>query len=209
MLQVIMSILLSIIAVGCGTPRYVDYFPYHDDGTAKPKLAVMPIKDSTQNPLAWDITEEISEGLFYELMGSGEVYMVSPKEMGPGWAQKESIDFFSNDELCFKEFHNTDFIVFMEIVDRKVTACDPCVPSNLTLFISIRIKIVDTRCCEPKIVLYEVFRTGYTGIQSNAEYENSICWNHPSYLKTYCGRAHQRIICSLTKRIEEVIWSVK
>jgi hypothetical protein len=209
MLRIIAFILLSLIAVGCGAPRYIDYFPYHDDGTPKPKLAIMPIMDNSQNSLAWDLTEEISDGIYYELMSSGEVYMVSPKEMGQGWSKKYDIDFFSNDISYVKDFQNTDFIISMEIIDRKITACDLCVPNNLTLFISIRIKILDIRFCEPKIVLYEVFRTDYTGIQTNAYDENNICWKDQTYLKTYCGRAHQSIICSLSKRIEKVIWSVK
>lgn len=209
MLQIIVSILLSLIAVGCGAPRYVDYFPYHDDGTPKPKLAIMPIIDSTQNSIGWDFKEEIADGIYYELMSSGEVYMVSPRDMGPGWAKKDTINFFSNDVSYVGDFQNTDFIISMEIIDRKITACDQCVPNNLTLFISIRIKILDIRFCEPKIVLYEVFKTGYTGIRADAEYENNICWNDETYQKTYFGRAHKRIICSLSKRLEEVIWSVK
>lgn len=208
MLQIILSAMLSLIAVGCG-PRYVDYFPYHDDGTQKPKVALMPIIDSTQSQLAWDLTEEISDGIFYELMNSGEVYVVPPKEIGPGWMKKETINFFSDDVSYVGDFQNTDFIVSAEIIERSIVACNPCAPSNLTMTVRLRIKILDIRYCEPKIVLYEVFKTCYTGIQMNGNVQNGICWKDAGYPRTYCGIAHQRLICNLAKRLEEVIWSVK
>jgi hypothetical protein len=209
MLQVVMSVFLALVAMGCGGQRYVDYFPCHDDGTPKPKLALMPILDSTQCSLPWDLTEEIADGIYYELMNSGEIYMVSAKEMGPGWMKRDSIDFFSNDYSYAADFNNTDFIVSMEIIERSIVACDPCTPSNLTLTMRIRIKILDVRFCEPKVVLYEVFKTSFSGIQINGNIENGIYWKDENYSKTLCGRGHQRIICILTKRLEEVIWSLK
>lgn len=205
MLKYIIFSLMALAFVGCG-PRYVDYFPYHDDGTVKPKVALMPIIDS-QNQLPWDFTEEISDGIYYELMNSGEIYMVSPKEMGAGWMKKDSIDFFSCEDYSYAtDFCNTDFIVSMEIIERSLV---PCPPSSQTIFVRIRIKILDIRYCEPKVVLYEVFKTSYTGIQKDCGVEGGICWRSESYPKSYCGMGHQRIICNLTKRLEEVIWSIK
>jgi hypothetical protein len=208
MLQLVISAFLVLVTMGCGGPRYVDYFPCHDDGTPKPKVAIMPIVNSTPD-LSWDLTEEIYDGIYYELMNSGEVYLVSPKEMGTGWNNRNSVDFFSDDYSFAADFNNTDFIVSMEVIERSVRACDPCVPNSLTMTMRIRIKILDIRFCEPKIVLYEIFKTSFTGIQKDAGLENEICWNNERYSKTFCGRAHQRIICILTKRLEEVIWSLK
>lgn len=167
----------------------------------------MPILNSTVD-LPWDITEEIYDGLYYELMNNGEIYLVSPREIGAGWANRDQIDFFSNDYSYVSDFHNTDFIVSMEVIERSICAYDPCMPNNLTLTMRLRIKILDIRYCEPKIVLYEIFKTSYIGIQRNA-CENEICWKDERYLKTFCGKAHERVIYILTKRLEEVIWSIK
>ena len=164
MFQFVISAFLSLIVMGCGGPRYVDYFPYHDDGTLKPKVALMPIFDASQNALSWSLSEEISDGIYYELMNSGEFYVVSPREMGPGWMNRHSIDFFSNEDTSFvQEFKNTDFIVAMEIIERSCVLCDLCThaikpfpdshPSNLNMTVRIRIKIMDIRSCTPKIVL--------------------------------------------------------
>jgi hypothetical protein len=219
MLRIVLSALLTLIAVGCGGPRYVDYFPYHDDGTLKPKVALMPILDSSQCVLPWDFTEEISEGIYYELMNSGEFYVVAPKEMGPGWLKRDQINFFDNDYSYVNDFKNTDFIVAMEVMERSVLPCDPCTlaakqcpdshPSNRTLTWRIRIKIIDIRYCEPKVVLYEVFKTCYSATPGKDGTDGEICWKSEGYGKSYCGLGHQRLINTLTKRLEEVIWSAK
>lgn len=210
MLQLVFSFILSLIAVGCGAPRYVDYFPYHDDGTVKPKVAFVQISDSSQCNLPWDFSEEVFDGLYYELMDKGEFYVVSPREIGPGWQKRDAIDFFGNQDYSYvQDFQNTDFIIAMEILERSVVACDPCHPNNLNLTVRIRIKILDIRCCEPKIVLYEVFKTCYSGIRSKACVEEGICWRNDYYPKSFCGLAHQRVIKTLANRLDEVIWSVK
>lgn len=218
MLQVVISALLIFIGVGCGGPRYVDYFPYHDDGTIKPKVALMPILDSSQNGLSWDISAEISEGIYYELMNSGKYYVVSPNEMGPGGIKSDQMDFFSK-EPDLSGFDKTDFIVAMEIIERSITSCNPCTqeikyypdnhPCNFIMTMRIRIKIIDIRYCEPRIVLYEVFKTTYSGTEENYDFEDETCWKSSAYSKSYCGRAHKRVIRNLTKRLEEVIWSSK
>lgn len=205
MLKYVIFSLLALVSVGCG-PRYVEYFPYHDDGTLKPKIALMPIIDSSQNELPWQFTDEVADGIYYEFMNTGEFYMVSPKEMGAGWMKRDSIDFFSCDNSYAADFCNTDFIVSMEIIERSLAFCPPC---SQTVNVRIRIKILDIRCCEPKVVLYEVFKTSYTGIQKDCGVEGGIYWKSEGYPRSYCGLAHQRIICNLTKRLEEVIWSVK
>lgn len=208
MLQVLITGFLALITMGCGGPRYIDYFPCYDDGTTKPKVALMPIANLTI-PLPWDLSEEIYDKIYYELMNSGEIYLVSPKEMGMGWTKRNSIDLFSNDYSYVGDFNHTDFIVSMQVIERSIRACDSCAPNNLTMTMRIRIKILDARFCEPKIVLYEIFKTSYTGIQKDADFENEICWKDEIYPKTFCGKGHQRIISILTKRLEEVIWSLK
>lgn len=216
MFQIVISAFLSLMVVSCGGPRYVDYFPYHDDGTLKPKIALMPILDTSCNELPWDISEEISDGIYYELMNSGEFYVVAPREMGLGWAKRNEIDFFTNDYSYVGDFDHTDFIVAMEIIERSITPCNSCsltsrecYPINQTMTTRIKIKIIDIRYCEPKIVLYEVFKTCYTAMPAKGYADGEICWRDPGYSKSFCGTAHQRLIQNLTNRLEEVIWSAR
>lgn len=216
MLRIAVSILMTLIVVGCG-PRYVDYFPYYDDGTPKPKVALMPIIDSSNSQFPWDISEEISQGIYYELMNSGEFYVLAPQEIGPAWAKRDQIDFFDTDMSFVSDFRNTDFIVAMELIEHSTTPCDPCMaavrqhpscyPLNRVMTMRVRIKIIDVRCETPKIVLYEVLKSCYTGMTQSET--TQLCWGEPGYYRTSCGIAHQRLVSKLTRRLEEVIWSVK
>lgn len=211
---------ITLIAVACGGPRYVDYFPYHDDGTPKPKVALMPILDSSDAGLSWDMTEELSQGIYTQLMNSGEFYVPTPREIGPVAAKCGDLDFFASELPCVREFANTDFIVAMEVIEHSVALCDPCsqvkrplecsMPSNRTLSIRVRIKVIDIRCEKPKIVLYEIFKTCYTLTQSRSGLDcDNICWGAEDYEKTPYGIAHDRLIRNLSARLEEVIWSVR
>ena len=225
MLRILLLPILSILAcviTACGAPHYVDYFPYHDDGTLKPKVALIPIIDSSSNELSWNVSEELSQGVFYQLMDSGEFYVPSPKEIGPVWGKVRNIDFFNGDFLYAQDFHNTDFIVAMELIEHSTSPSElplslpstkyskQCVAVNRQLTARIRIKIIDIRCNTPKTVLYEVFKTSYALAPSKNGIDcTQITWQTEGYDKTPCGIAHERLIRNLAARLEEVIWSVK
>lgn len=220
MFRIAIAALISIVAVACGGPRYVDYFQYHDDGTPKPKVAILPIIDSTHSGLGWDMTDEISQGIYYQLMNSGEFFVPSVTEMGPAASKVDQVDIFGTDLSYASEFTNTDFIVALELIEHTISPINtgnnsnkrfPTLsPCNRSLSIRVRIKIIDIRCQTPKIVLYEIFKTCYLLTPSkNINDCDSIGWGAPGYEKTPCGIAHDRLIRNLTARLEEVIWSVK
>lgn len=207
MFHVVLSALFALMAVSCGGPHYVDYFPYHDDGTPKPKVALIPVIDSSPSKLPWDVSLELSEGIYNELMNSGEIYVMVPQEIGPVWAKRDTIAFFGNDMTFCQEFRNADFIVAMEFIDQQMVASGPC---NNLLSMRIRLKVLDVRCEKPRVVLYEIVKAEYllAPNRSSDEYEE-ICWGNAGYNKTPCGILHQRMISNLTRRLNEVLWSAK
>jgi hypothetical protein len=216
MLQAILSAMIALITIGCGGPRYVDYFPYHDDGTPKPRVALMNIVDSSHSGLPWNVSEELSQSLYYELMNSGQLYVLSPVEVGPIWAKQESTDFFDGEMSFIADFCNVHYIVALELVEHSTIPCDPCIlaskpfpecyPTNRLMNMRVRIKIIDIRGPEPKVVLYEILRNSYV-ISPSADcvdYEKVHCGCQGFHL-TPCGKMHQRLIRSLSARIEEVL----
>lgn len=226
MIRILLASLISVLAVSCSGPRYVDYFPYHDDGTPKPKVALMPIVvASSVEPTS--IGEEISEGIYYQLMNSGEFYVPTLNEMGVTASSFEEVNILAADISSIKCFANTDFLVGMEVIEHSLNNVDPgsqanfqvCSGSaaNRQLSMRVRIKIVDIRYSTPKIVLYEIFKTSYSLSQLKASLsqskttgdQNLIAWGEPGYENTPFALAHDRLIKSLTARLEEVIWSCK
>lgn len=74
--EVIMRfIILMLLLAGCSGPRYADFFPYHDDGTIKPKvefLPLMPIEESDK-----ELAEYIQGIMLWDAMDSGELFVCS------------------------------------------------------------------------------------------------------------------------------------
>lgn len=214
---ILLSILMTMIAVACSGPRYVDYFPYHDDGKPKPKVALMPIIDRSNSGLPWNVSEELSQGLYYELMNSGELYVMSQQECGPGWEKRESCDFFGNDLSFAQQFGNADFVVAMELIDHSTMSCTSrvstgpeCHPYNSVLCLRVRVRVIDLRCDTPRVALYEIVKGSVTVAPPNDQINYEVnCWGSKSYSVTPCATAHQRLICSLATKLEEVIWTAR
>lgn len=212
-------IILALVVTACNGPHYIDYFPYHDDGTPKPKVVVIPLVDSSNCELPWNVSEEITVGIHQQLMDSGEFYVPSPSEVGPVWGSIRQINLFTADlsnENLHRDFTNTDYIIALELIEHSTRQETPCVgkrgfkccAANRLLTTRVRIKIIDIRCNAPKIVLYEVFKTCYALTPSTGAIDlGEIAWGSPGYEKTPCGIAHERLIRSLAARFEEVIWS--
>lgn len=220
MLHIMLSAFITmLLAVGCGGPRYVDYFPYHDDGTPKPRVALMPVIDASQSGLPWDISEEITQELYYDLMDHGELYVLTPEEVGPAWTSRGTIDFFGND-LCFvRDFCNTDFIVALELIEHSTAPCDEagtptsaseCHSYNNILTMRMRVRVIDIRRPQPRNVLYEIVKSSYivTPPYDKINY-NEICWGSKRFPTSPCGTVHQRMVKNLTSRLEGVIWSAR
>lgn len=206
MFRIIFASLISIMAVSCSGPRYIDYFPYHDDGTPKPKVVLMPIyvADCVEPK---NIDEELSDGIYYQLMNSGEFYVPSLYEIGISKDNLEKINIFSCDLNNISGFSNTDFLVGMEVIEHSISNVKS---TNCQLSMRVRIKIVDIRCQTPKIVLYEIFKTCYTLSDSNVNFDFcGVPRGQQGYENTPYGLAHERLIRNLTARLEEVIWSAK
>lgn len=219
MLQVLISAVFSmLLLVGCGGPRYIDYFPYHDDGTPKPRVAVMPIIDSSQSGLTWDVSKELSDELYYSLMDSGQLYVLSPSEMGTNYPHPS--DLFGSDLTVTREVCNTDFIVALELIDHSVVPCtqaDSQVnskgvyhPFNNVVNLSMRVRVIDVRRQTPRVILYEVLKCGYVITPSNNGIDYStVCYGSNEFVKTPYGIAHQRMTKNLSTRLEGIIQSTR
>lgn len=217
MLKYVSSLFLMIVAVACG-PRYVDYFPYHDNGCPKPRVALMPVIDSSQSGLPWSISEELSQSIYYSLMDSGELYVLTPKEVGPGWQKKDTIDFFGTDTSFTNDFCNADFIVAMELIEHSTAPCDAvditgrsfpgCHPIGNVLTLRMRVKILDIRGDKPRVALYEIVKSGYTIKPScyNVDYSQSG-WGTVEFSTTPCAVVHRRMVQNISTRIEQAIRS--
>lgn len=204
MTRILLTFLFALCFTACSGPRYSDYFPYHDDGVPKPKIVLMPILDRANPSLPWSISEELTDSLYYSLMNSGELYVLSPEEIGSAYTQCSADDFFGNHLNSCKKFCNADFIVAIEIIEHRVVDDPSCSPCNRMLNLKARVKAIDVRCSQPSVVLFEIIGANYktTSPCDKIDYEQ-YPWGSNNYCKTPCYTAHTRLVQNITNRLEQ------
>lgn len=210
MLKILISLFISIIAMGCG-PRYVDYFPYHEDGRPKPSVAIVPVMTSCEVDVPWDISQELTNNIRYEIMNNGELYLLSQEEVSNKIAQMGGVDFFTKESQFANNFCGTDFIVLIEFMGQRycdaysVAGCpvpfSPCREMEL----KTRIKVVDLRR-GARIVQQEIMADRYLVTPefagANGRFPNA---GPEAYQKSSLGNAYQRMVCNVVAKLERVI----
>lgn len=215
MVRTIFTLLVTLLMVGCG-PRYIDYFPFHDDGTPKPKVALLAVIDTTQVCIPWDVSREINDRLRYQAMCNGELFLLSENEVAGRLQGSELFNYFDTDFSYVSRFGGSDYVVALELIEHDVVPYEKgmCL-SNLPmqkyrwqaiLQMKLRLRVIDVRCNKPKILLQEIFASDYA-IPLGCEYlDYSRCgWGSSAFADTPWGRAHARMISDLVCRIETVI----
>lgn len=215
MLKFFISAVLLMTLAACG-PRYVDFFPYHDDGTLKPRLAIIPLTDLTDCDLPWDISCELTESLRENLKYSGEIYVLSQQEVSMALEKSRDYDYFGRDLSFVENFGNTDFVVAMELIQHDIISYENwcllpqssalCPPSGSVLMTKIRLKVFDVREDCPRTVLHEIFTCSHAFSQRDEVKIGAYTWGSQDYEKSPCCIAHRKMICDLSKRLEEVTW---
>lgn len=216
----LLMLMIALVVTSCG-PRYVDYFPYLEDGTCKPCVALLPIKDCASGNVAWDLSEEISSIIKYRMRDNGALFLASDKSVEKITSRIGDVNYFGND-LCFTEqFMNCDFIVAMEIIDHSIVpyergkfsplysiASGKC---NSVLSIKVRLRIIDVQDEDhPHIALQEIFESNHMIPRESEHLDYSIDpWGSNAYLRTPFGMAHQRLAKDLVDRIESITWAAK
>ena len=207
------SFFLLVWIVGCG-PRYVDYFPYHDDGTPKPRVVILPIVDSSEAGLSWSPSEGLMRILHEELMDSGRCFVLSEEEMGPARTTIMNTDFLNSD-LPGISCSFADFVVALELIEHDLLPCEnkilPCPPStmcNCMFMTKIRIKIVDTRRAIPHVILHEIISKTYRVPKEYSRwFHENVCSDDAKNFQTLFYNAHYPIMCDVAQRIDSEVMS--
>lgn len=208
MQRLLLATLLSVLTLGCGGPRYADYFPYHDDGRPKPQVALLPIVDHSGKNLPWDLSCETTEGLRYEIRNRGLLFLFS-EEQAQEWLTQGKVDFFTSEETLARVFGGTDYIVLIEFLEHECIPYRPPgiehsnLPPQTLLAMKVRVKVVDLHLRCPRVVLQEVITRCFT----NPCAPSSNLMEADAYTIAVIQKAHQQFLSSLAERIQEVICS--
>ena len=154
---------LGLLA-GCGGARYGDFFLYRDDGTVKPKVAIIPI-------ISWEKTDGMKEAslkhsILSQICDNGELFCYSDEEIAIVLNRSQNCSDFNALASCFRP---ADFVVEILIVQDSCVPSKslaiPCIRDNpLEHIVKVRLQILDIRSNPSKRVLFETIEQRETVI---------------------------------------------
>jgi len=203
---------LSLLA-GCGKYSSTnEQVLFHDDGLAKPKLAIVKVIDSSSHSLEWNLSVELTEFLIENLYSTERFYLTDDFHL-IGNEQLKSMELspYSDDMRWLLEMNtSSEFVLFTEVLNHHIEV--PTHPSYnpldhiKTLHLSLRVCVLDIRKHTPKVILQETIHKNFSIPFSFGKYEeegSTISKN--AFALSPLGLAHKSIISEAAKEIEDYI----
>jgi hypothetical protein len=105
-----------------------------------------------------------------------------------------------------REFQNEEFVAFLELVEHEFV---PVKTSN-NLNMAVRLRVVDLRPAQPKIVLQETIRDSYFVPNTLIPNDYSVeVWGTDAYKKSPMGIAHSMLVQEIASRISDYVLLAK
>jgi hypothetical protein len=190
----LIALLALLLTTGCGGgPRYADYFPQYDDGTPKPKVAFVPMINHTA--VQSDLNQKLTEKIRYRTKDNGDLFLFSEGEVAAMRTNAGPIDILGTDLSYSKSFAGADFVVLTELVEHAIQPADAGANATQNLLsVKVRVKVVDVRRTQPRVIMQEIFQTSHRVVDPNIDN------NRYTY---------DRVTNDIVTRLENVIWSAK
>lgn len=209
---------LSILSLLCGcTCGYRDTALYQPSGRQKPIVAVLPVIDNTEKTnLKWDLSHELTDEIRKRVFESKKIYLLrdgSSLEVAEMLSTPNPKNISAAATKCLGA---AEFVVVAEIIEQEEAkygfASDDSVRSEVgsILSLALRVRVLDVRRGTPKVILQEVLDNDYVISRAymNCDY-SKMAWGTEAFTRTPMGMAHNRLIRTLTSRIESYIESVQ
>ncbi len=187
---------------------------FHEDGRAKPIVAVVPVCDRSDSRLTWSLGDEFTHNIHQYLSKRDQFCLRSIDEVHTTMSYlTESQNPFSVDTQWIKQaFEGNEFVVFTEFVEHDVhpkqsqeRLIDKITPSS-ELTMTMRIRIFDLRSGTPKIVLQELVQEDYLIPKPSIEHiSNPEHWKRITFKASPLGLAHSALIKEVGRRIESYV----
>jgi hypothetical protein len=200
--------LLTLAAVSCSNDQSTAQVSlFHEDGRAKPTVAVAAMLDTTSFDVSWSVSEELTDGISNQLARTGQI-IVHNQEESPFTDNPFSADL----SWMKREFQGHEFVAFLELVEHEFapvkTTADQEGSSNLNA--AVRVRVVDLRGATPKIVLQEMVKNSYFVPKTLIPNDYSIeTWGTDAYQKSPMGVAHAILVNEISSRISDYILLAK
>lgn len=207
------AVICGLLAAACGTRNTELFSRYHENGIAKPVIAVASMIDTTSFDAPWSISEELTSTIIGQISKKGSVFVHSRED----YPFAES-PFGQDLSWVKREFNDQEFVLFLELVEHEnvpakmKTAPKGVAPQELStnLNMAVRVRVVDLRGQSPKIVLQELVRESYYIPKSllPTDYAQAV-WGTEEYRQSPMGIAHAQIADAIVARVNDYVMLAK
>lgn len=205
------ALVIGLIAFGCQRTQYSETTRYHEDGRAKPVVAVASMIDTSSFDAPWSLSEELTSMIVRQIASSGQIYVKEQEDFS------SSENPFGNDLSWMKrEFSSNEFVVFLELVEHGAVPASKqkknLPPQEISTYLNmgVRLRVIDLRAATPKIVLQEMVRDNYFIPKTLLPTDYSvITWGTEEYKKSPMGIAHAQLVQDICSRVHDYILLAK
>jgi len=181
--------------------------------SGKPMVALVPVIDHSHSDLTWNLSDELSRSVRKRLLQNGNFYLIGEEKVQAVTKKltDENDPFGPNIGWIKKAFGQNEFVVFMELIEhdevplyasKEIAAQDSAAELNMTM----RVRVLDLRGAEPKIVLQElVHDTQHIPRQFTKANFYQVPWGNEVFDISPLGMAHAQLTKELASRLEDYI----
>jgi hypothetical protein len=209
-----LSLSLLLLCTACAR-HYGDSTLYQSSGGAKPIVAVLPVIENCESPeLSWDISEEMTARITKRVVDSARLYLLKEKK---DLALAKKLNHPNPQAIpkgITKSLGAAEYVIVSELIDQsiephshpKATQKPHLNEVGATLHLAMRVRVLDVRGEEPKIVLQEVLLEDYEISRPYLFVDYSKAhWGKEAYERTPMGLAHSKIARELVAHVEGYI----
>jgi len=174
---------------------------FYDDGRSRPLVSVSSIIDSSSYDVPWSLSEEFTQQIKSELATNNNLYLGSTQDIDMRLSNSDN-PFDVNMNWMKDRFDNHEFLVFLELIKHDEEKKDNITNLNMTM----RVKIIDVRAKEPKLVLQECICDNYYIAKGavKVDYHNTV-WGSQEYVNSRMEMAHRQLSKQIAKRITDYV----
>jgi hypothetical protein len=201
-------ILLASVLLGACSSNETQISRFHDDGRAKPVVAVAQLIDTTSIDMPWSLSEELTTSIVKKLSQTGAIFVKIKEDL----AYSEN-PFGQDLSWVKREFPEEEFAVFLELVRHEAVPAvkgKPKTDVSHNLEMAVRARVIDLRGHEPRIVLQEMVKDAYFIPKTliPTDYSRAV-WGTDEFRKSPMGIAHAGLVQEISLRLSDYILLAK
>lgn len=210
---------VASLCTGCAQ-RCCDTTLYQSSGRQKAIVAVLPVINNVyEGDLTWDLSREFTDEIRKKVYDSSRMYLLRDGGSEELAKMLNTPNPRSIAADTTKHLGAAQFAVVTEIIEQEenpfgLAHSGPDNPFQKeigsVLSLALRVRVIDLRQEEPKVVLQEVLDQDFVVARPymTCDYEK-MSWGTEAFRHTPMGMAHSRLVRELVARVEGYIEAVR